>query len=197
MKNCPFRCCHCHEYGHLGRNSPLLLKQLTSPNQRQEGKPDWEGFSPVKSKRKGRGGVQAKYRKGQVGKDPRSVNPFEALEEKDGAEGIVKGKEVQKQPPDQLSEMSKEEELCVPMEGLEENEVDNMELGELDLDAIKAECGNKGKGYVSRRKIELLQEAIIRTGSLQDLGIEPDPQKGSKRKTLEDEHCRGRKTNQQ
>ena len=34
-----------------------------------------------------------------------------------------------------------------------------MELGELDLYAIEAEYGKKGKGYVPKWKIELLQEA--------------------------------------
>ena len=40
-----------------------------------------------------------------------------------------------------------------------------MELGELDLDEIEKECEKKGNGYVSRRKLELLQEAIIKTRS--------------------------------
>ena len=70
-----------------------------------------------------------------------------------------------------------------------------MELGELDLDAIEEECGKKGQGYVSRRQIELLQEAIIRTGAHESLGIDPDPQKGSKRKYSKEELRRGRKTN--
>ena len=42
------------------------------------------------------------------------------------------------------------------MEGIEEDGVEEMELGELDLDAIEAECGKKGKGYVFKRKLELL-----------------------------------------
>ena len=53
-----------------------------------------------------------------------------------------------------------------------------MELGELDLDAIEAECGKKGKGYVPRWKIELLQEAIIKVGAHPNLGIDPDPLTG-------------------
>ena len=62
-------------------------------------------------------------------KDPRSVKPFEALEEKEGDGGTAEGKDEQKKLP---------EELRVPMEGLEENEVDDMELRKLDLDAIEA-----------------------------------------------------------
>ena len=37
------------------------------------------------------------------------------------------------------------------MEGMEEEEDEEMELGELDLDAIKDGCINKGKGYISIR----------------------------------------------
>ena len=49
-----------------------------------------------------------------------------------------------------------------------------MELGELDLEAIHEECGKKGQGYVSQWQIELLQEAIIRTGTHESLRIDLD-----------------------
>ena len=61
------------------------------------------------------------------------------------------------------------------MEVIGEDEGDEMELGELDLDAIEEECGKKGKGYLPHHQIELLQEAIIGTGAHQSLGIDPDP----------------------
>ena len=83
------------------------------------------------------------------------------------------------------------------MEIMEEDEGEEMELGELDLDTIEEECGKKGKGYVPRKQIELLQEAIVRSGAHQELGIDPDPQKGSKWKSPEEELRRGRKTNKQ
>ena len=67
------------------------------------------------------------------------------------------------------------------MEVMEEDEGEEMELGELDLDAIKEECEKKGKVYVPQRQIELLQEAIIRMGVHQDLGIDLDPQEELKR----------------
>ena len=73
------------------------------------------------------------------------------------------------------------------MEVMEEVEGEEMELGELDLDVITEECGKKGKGYVPRRRIDLHQEAIIRMGAHQDLGIEPELQKGNKRKSPEEE----------
>ena len=83
------------------------------------------------------------------------------------------------------------------MEIVEEEEDEEMELGELDLDVIEVECGKKGKGYVPRRQIELLREAIIKAWAHPNLGIDPDPQKGNKRKSLEEEQRRGRKTNKQ
>ena len=43
-----------------------------------------------------------------------------------------------------------EEEVDQKMEGTEEGEGEDMELGELDLDAIEEECRKKGQGYVSR-----------------------------------------------
>ena len=63
------------------------------------------------------------------------------------------------------------------MEVMEEDEGEEMELGEQDLYVIEEECGKKGKGYVPPLHIKLLQEAIIRTGAHQDLGIDPEPQK--------------------
>ena len=79
------------------------------------------------------------------------------------------------------------------MEIVEEAEDEEMELGELDMDAIEAECGKKGKDYVPRRQIKLLQEAIIKAGAHPNLGIDPDPQTGHKWKPPEEEQCRGRK----
>ena len=83
------------------------------------------------------------------------------------------------------------------MEETEEDERDDMELVKLDLDAIEEECGKKGKGYVSWRQIKLLQEVIIRTNAHESLGIDPDLQTGSKRKSSEEELRRGWKTNKQ
>ena len=40
---------------------------------------------------------------------------------------------------------------------MEEEGVEDMELGKLYLDKIEKECEKKGKGYVSRRKLEHLQ----------------------------------------
>ena len=43
------------------------------------------------------------------------------------------------------------------MEGMEEDEGEDMDLGKLDLDAIEEECRKKGQGYISRYHLELLQ----------------------------------------
>ena len=83
------------------------------------------------------------------------------------------------------------------MEGVEEDEGEDMDLAKLDLDAIEEECRKKGQGYVSRCQLELLQEAIIRMGAKESLGIDPDTQKRSKRKYPEEELRHGRKTNKQ
>ena len=40
---------------------------------------------------------------------------------------------------------------------MEEDESEDMELGDLDLDALEEECRKVGKGYVSWEQIELLQ----------------------------------------
>ena len=81
------------------------------------------------------------------------------------------------------------------MEIVEEEEDEEMELGELDLDAIEAECGKKGKCYVTRQQIKLLMETIIKAEAQMNLRIDLDPQKGNKRKSPEEEQHRGRKTN--
>ena len=83
------------------------------------------------------------------------------------------------------------------MEGMKEDEGEDMDLGELDLDAIEEECRKKGQGYVLRCQLELIQESIIRMGVMESLGINPDAQKGSKRKSPEEELQQGRKTNKQ
>ena len=42
------------------------------------------------------------------------------------------------------------------IEAIDEDRVEEMELGEMDLDEIEKECDKKGQGYVSRRQLELL-----------------------------------------
>ena len=72
-----------------------------------------------------------------------------------------------------------------------------MDLGELVLDELEKECERKGKGYVSRRHLELLHESIIRTKANQQLGIATEPQEGNKTKQPEEDPRRGRKKSKQ
>ena len=66
-------------------------------------------------------------------------------------DGTLKEKESVAMPT-KTPIMTKEAE-AQQMEIVEEDADEEMELGDLDLDAIKEECGKKGKRYVSRRQI--------------------------------------------
>ena len=73
------------------------------------------------------------------------------------------------------------------IETMEEDEGEEMDLGEIDLDEIEKKYDKAGQGYVSRKQLELIQEAIICTKAHQHLGITAEPQKGSKRKYTKEE----------
>ena len=128
-------------------------------------------------------------------KTSQSNNPFYVLGEEMVEGDTSKEKSLSKKQDGKTKELEGED--VQQMEVIEEDEGEEMELGELDLDVLEAGCGKKEQGYVSRRQIELLEEAIIRTGAHQNLGIDPNPQKGNKRKSPEEELRRGRKTNKQ
>ena len=80
---------------------------------------------------------------------------------------------------------------------MEAKEAEDMDLGELDLDALEAECRKDGLGYVPREQIELLQQAILRSKAHKDVGLRSEGLKGSKRKNLEEYQKWGRKSNKQ
>ena len=61
------------------------------------------------------------------------------------------------------------------MEDDQQDEAEDMDMGELDLDEIEKECERKGKGYVSRCQLELMQEAIIRKKANKQLGVTTEP----------------------
>ena len=46
------------------------------------------------------------------------------------------------------------------MEVVDEDEVEEMELGELDLDVIEEEYGNNGHGYVPRSKLSFSKRPL-------------------------------------
>ena len=80
---------------------------------------------------------------------------------------------------------------------MEEDDVEDIELGELDLDVMEKECEMAEKGYVSREQVELLQKFIIKSKAFQYLEINIEPPKGIKRKSPEEDLKWGRKTNKQ
>ena len=83
------------------------------------------------------------------------------------------------------------------MEDDQQDEAEDIDLGELDLDEIKIACSKKGKYFVPSKQIELLQASILKTKDTPQLGIEREPQKDSKRKQLEEGEKRGRNMNKQ
>jgi len=128
-----------------------------------------------------------------------SKNPFQPLEKEKGPVT----EETSERKTESTAEKGKELVIPIvtPMEepgsSMAVDGDEEMDLGELDLDELEKECDKKGKGYVSRRQLELLQEAIVRSKASHQLGIASDPQKGSKRKPPEEELKRGRKSNKQ
>ena len=80
---------------------------------------------------------------------------------------------------------------------MEVDEAEDMDLGELDLDALEAKCRKDGSGYVPREQIELLQQAILCSKAHKDLGLRMKGPKGSKNKNQDEDKKRGRKSNKQ
>ena len=74
------------------------------------------------------------------------------------------------------------------IEEMEGDGAKDMELGEMDVDANEKECDKKRRGHVFRRRIELIQEVIIKTKYCQQLRIAIEPRKRSKRKLLEESY---------
>ena len=69
--------------------------------------------------------------------------------------------------------------------------MEDMELGELDMDGIGKACDNLSTGYIPFEQIALLQEAIIKTKGARGLGVVSKPMKGGEGRK------RGRRPNAQ
>lgn len=69
--------------------------------------------------------------------------------------------------------------------------VDDMELGEFDLEGIENACDNLKDGYIPLRQLVLFKEALIKSKGTRGLGVVSDPMKGGEGKR------RGRRTNAQ
>ena len=76
----PFRCHHCHDYGHLRRNFPKLSPRV-EPSAPHQGKDqEVDGFTQVKNRRRSKGGGKPITKKESVTKENKPGNPFEVLE---------------------------------------------------------------------------------------------------------------------
>lgn len=64
---------------------------------------------------------------------------------------------------------------------MEDDEGEDIELGDLDLNGIEHACMDKEKGYVPAKQFKMLQEAIIRAISNKNLGIRETSSKYHKR----------------
>ena len=61
-------------------------------------------------------------------------------------------------------------------------DVEDMELGELDLEGIEKACANPKTGYISFNQIDLLKEALMKTKGVRGLGVVSDSMKGGEGK---------------
>ena len=66
-----------------------------------------------------------------------------------------------------------------------EEEVEDMDLGELDLEGIEKACTEKDKGYVPQEQVILLKEAILKARTSNLLGIISGSHKETKKKEEE------------
>lgn len=79
-ENIPFRCCRCHEHGHLSRECPLGVQH--NSNQAKEVK-DSDGFTKVTGRKR-----KARRTTGlENNKKPQTNNRFEALANENQQEG--------------------------------------------------------------------------------------------------------------
>ena len=99
-----------------------------------------DGFMQVKSRKQGRNSGGQKTKKEVVNRAPACSNPFQILE-KEGDEGSSQRKEKE-----ETNLITIESIKINLIETMEEDEVEDMDLGKLDLDAIEKECEKAGKG---------------------------------------------------
>ena len=104
-------------------------------------------------------------------KSLKSNNPFQILEKKGEGMGEKEGwNNTQEIQTEEAREETKDSSM---QDIMEEDEAEEMELG--DLDRIQKECEKARKGCVPREQIELLQKAIINSKARRELGISVEP----------------------
>ena len=96
-KQLPFRCRHCHDYGHPGRNCPKLRLGAEPYAPCPDRDAEADGFTQVNKKRRSKGGGKTNTRKEPVTKEHTPRNPFEALGSLTKEEGIPTEKPVVEQ----------------------------------------------------------------------------------------------------
>ena len=132
-------------------------------------------------------------------------NQFEALG--DQPEEITKSSPNEKQQSQNRQE-EKDENAKATNNAMAENsnedlkrdtwdEVEDMDIGDLDLDGIERACEDAKKGYVPQERVILLKEVIIKEREINHLGINPGSHKDYKRKHEEIVRKSGRKSNRQ
>lgn len=80
---------------------------------------------------------------------------------------------------------------------IQEEDLEEMEIGDLDLDAIEKATTDKDKGFVPAEQVHLLEEAILKANPRRAMGLEQGSGRENKRKQPESAEKRGRKSNRQ
>lgn len=163
-ENLPFRCKICHEHGHLLRNCPKNLKDSGSD---PKSKTDGEGYTKVTGKKKATRINQGKASHPQ----PEQKNSFAALS------GIAEeGDTSTKNPNSKNLQTDKQAEILssnsIDTMELQEEDLEEMEIGDLDLDAIEKAASDKEKGFVPVEQVRLLEEAILKAKPQGTMGID-------------------------
>lgn len=106
-------------------------------------------------------------------------------------EGKKKGTDLD---PSQSQTGAGETEPDIDMHG---EEIEDMGVGEMDLGEIEKACNDPTEGYIPSQQVTLLREVIIKSKTVNTLGItlEQKKEREGKRKTLGDN--RGRRSNRQ
>lgn len=79
----------------------------------------------------------------------------------------------------------------------QEEDLEDMEIGDLDLDAIEQAAAAMGQGFVPADQVRLLEEAILNANPHRNLGLEQGSGKDNKIKQSEPAERKGRKSNRQ
>ena len=75
----PFRCRHYHDYGHIGRNCPKFSPRVEPSTPPLSKVIEEDGFTQVKSRRRGKGGGKTSTQMESMPKENRQGNSFEGL----------------------------------------------------------------------------------------------------------------------